>query len=342
MNNKEQDILWLLQQPGFKEWVMHPTEANNLYWQKWLEKHPDQQETVAKAREFMLRMRFREKQLSASEIDALLGNIIAAHENKSYPFAGSTNRWQWLKVAAILALIFTFSFIIYKIQQSDQPPQTSAIIPNVTKSNPSGQKSQVMLPDGTVVQLNADSRLIFPETFADSARIVQLSGEAFFDVAEDTRRPFRVKAENVVTTALGTTFNINAYPETSRVHVALLSGKVEVKKDTLQAHSYLLDPGEKIMFDQKTNIEQISTFDNLREFGWKDGILIFENTSFPDFLAELERWFGVEFMVQGNPHQSWHIEGKFDNESLEEILQGVSFTHNIQYEINGKQVNIKL
>ena len=339
MRNKEQEMLELLQHPGFKEWVIHPTEEHNLYWQKWMEKHPEQQETVSKAREFILRMRFKDQALSASAKEALLDNIIADPKNKLVAYPKSVYPWQWLKVAAVLALIFTFSYFAYRIPYAHTSP-TPLAAKNITKANPSGRKSQIILPDGTKVHLNAESKLIYPEEFSDSARVVQLVGEAFFEVAEDTRRPFSVKAKNVTTTALGTRFNVNGYPETGQVHIALVSGKLRIEKDTLHSQSYLLHPGEKIMFGQKAGYGKITPFDDLHEIGWKDGILIFEDASFSEFISKLERWYGVKFLVQGTPHQTWQIEGKFDNESLEEILKGVSFTHNIQYEINGQQIKI--
>lgn len=343
MNSINKDILDILQQPGFKEWVHSPSEESDLFWSKWIEKNPDKQQSVTKAREFILRLNLKEQelqseeQLSESEIDEILNNVIgSSHRFQTSP--PSRDRFLWIKVAAVLAIIVSISFVILKIQQD---VETNDSITYLSKSNTSSKKSQFLLPDGTRVNLNADSEITFPEFFNDSLRIVHLSGEAYFDVIRDENKPFKVISEDIVTTVLGTSFNISAYPETGQVHIALVSGKVAVQKNNPGAQSYLIKPGEKILFDQNSKYEVISNFDLLTETGWKEGILVFENASFPEFLSRLERWYGVEFLVQGKPAETWQIEGRFDNESLEEILKGVRFTHNLTYEINEKQVTIK-
>lgn len=343
MDSTEKDILDLLQHPGFKEWVHTPSEENNMYWDRWLKKYPEKKPMLMKAREFVIRMQLKEEalhdevQLTDPEVDEILNSIID-HSQMTRPHRNFMIYGQWKRIAAILALICTISLLIFYAQNRiENEPKVSL----VTKTNPGHERSQFQLPDGTRVHLNANSEISYPEKFSDSLRLITLSGEAYFDVVRDKERPFKVNAENVITTVLGTSFNISAYPETGKVRVALVSGKVTVQRDAPNAQSFMISPGEKIIFDQNIDYETISHFDELLEVGWKDGILAFENAGFPEFLSRLEHWYGVEFLVQGKPEDTWQIEGRFDNESLEEILKGVQFTHDLTYEINEKQVIIK-
>ena len=334
MRNSDKDILCLLSLAEFKQWVLHPTEESDMFWQKWITEHPLQRINVEKARELILRMRFKEEILSDSDKDEILNNIISVpHRHEQIR---RNDNWQWLRAAAITGIILGFTFIYFSSKQEYQLKENSYNVTLITKVNPKGVKTTFELPDKTKVILNSESELIFPSLFNDSIRFVKLSGEAFFEVKKDTSRSFIVEAGNTITTALGTSFNIRAYPDKNNVEVSLLNGRVKVFKENQKVSHYILTPGEKITFSDE--YEELSNYDPVMEFGWKDGILIFQNSSFKDFIAISERWFGVEFMIKGNPRENWNIDGKFDNESLEEILESISFSKDIKYEINGQKV----
>ena len=340
--NKE--IFDLLHQYEFKQWVLQPTEESNLYWQKWLQNNPNKRQALLQAREIILRMRFKHKELSEEEKDEILTNVISLTQSNGMPIQAEKRKWLWLKVAASLVFIFLFSFIIYYSIVQNTPNKLVFVSEQyIIKENPKGIKTHFQLPDGSNVILNAQSKLIFPNRFSDSLRYVELTGEAFFEVESDPERPFEVKVESHKVSVLGTKFNINAYPESDRIKVALLEGKVSIKKeDELNSESHLLIPGQKFQFIKDKNLEQVVSFNSLLEFGWKDGILVFENAGFDLFIEKLEKWYGVEVGINGQPSEKWNVDGTFDNESLEEILKGVSFTHDINYEINGDKVMIYL
>lgn len=320
----------------FKQWVLNPTEERNIYWKKWLERNPDQREAFFKARELVVRMRFRERDLSENEIDDMLNNVIARCSGQN-PMT-RIREWRLVNIAAALALTFTVSYLLFQFVKRAEYEYTTEATQYMVRTTPKGVKSQMTLSDGTKVYLNAESRITFPAKFDANSRRVELEGEAYFQVAKDSLRPFSVKSRNVTTSVFGTSFNVNSYADAGTIQVALVEGKVSVKRDNDNA--YMLDPGEKIIYDEIKGGEKIVKFNALNETGWKNGSIVFVNSSFGEFISKLERWYGVNFEVVGSPKENWNVDGTFDNESLEEVLMGVSFTHNIQYKIQGKRATI--
>ena len=132
------------------------------------------------------------------------------------------------KYAAAAAIFLSLGYLFFELnKERDQPKQISTTL--VVKENPRGVKSQIQLPDGTLVRLNAESSISYQSNFSDTARLISLTGEAYFEVVKDAQRPFRVTSNQVETTALGTTFNIKA-DKPDNIEIALVEGKVKVTK----------------------------------------------------------------------------------------------------------------
>lgn len=246
---------------------------------------------------------------------------------------------QWLKIAAVLLLPALMVGTYYLIRHQ---PEEQAIAYE-QKTNQRGQKSKISLPDGTVVWLNAASSLRYVSDFLDGKREVVLEGEAFFDVAENERLPFKVITGEVETVALGTSFNINAFPENRTLGIALVTGKVAVSHQH-RAHvagEIILDPGEKVLFDPVTDDFNKLNFDYRKEVSWKQGIIYFENADIEYIRATLERWFNVDLVFSNQPKRPWHFSGEFDNSSLERVLERMAYTERFSFEISDNTVTIE-
>jgi transmembrane sensor len=275
-----------------------------------------------------LKSRLQSKGQSA-DYDQILAN---SRNAKSKSFAVST----YWKVAATLLVMITFSLAIWKLTSHDQSEIISTIeIIEVEKSTTSGQKSTIFLEDGSRVVLNSGSKITFPEKFTDQVRLVELEGEAFFQVKSDSLKPFMVRTGEVTTIAVGTSFNIDAYEENTHV-ISLISGKVMVQENS--GEQVYLNPGEQVAYRQQRFMK--TTFELDEVAAWKDGILYFNNSSFPEIIHRLERWYGVEIITSNQPIRSKHYTGKFNNESLENVLKGIGFINDFNFEISGKQVKI--
>jgi transmembrane sensor len=208
----------------------------------------------------------------------------------------------------------------------------------VTKYNPAGQKSTIFLNDGSTVVLNSGSRITVSEVFTPDTRSVKLEGEAFFDVVRDSR-PFEVITGQYKTIVVGTSFNIQNYDE-DETTVSLASGQVVVV-DTITKELVPLQPGQKVDFF-KDKVPQVSNFDPQVELAWKNGEIVFENAGLTEVKKKLERWYGVTIEIYNGENEEWNVKGRFKNESLQRVLESLSFTQGFNYNLNGKKVVIIL
>ncbi|MEP2510853.1 MAG: FecR domain-containing protein [Reichenbachiella sp.] len=215
------------------------------------------------------------------------------------------------------------------------------------KSNVAGQKSSFKLPDGTAVWLNSESTLAYDSDYGVSKREVKLLGEAYFEVKKDKKRAFIVTSGNLKTTALGTSFNIQAFPEEDNLIVSLIEGRVRVDQYQSVHHenvssNIFLKPGERISYSKGNNSFEKSEFDVVKAGMWKEGTLIFDDEDFLDILKELERWYGVQIEVINRPErEAVRFSGKFHHESLESILLAMSYSKKFTYKIDGKTITIQ-
>jgi ferric-dicitrate binding protein FerR (iron transport regulator) len=248
----------------------------------------------------------------------------------------------WTGFAAAVSLMFLASILLLSTQNHHE---AVSLVPElVFREAPAGVKKKVELPDGTMVYLNAGSRITFPEQFEATRRKVTLEGEAYFEVTEDPSRPFTVTANDMRVTVLGTTFNFSSYPGESRSAVSLTSGKVKVSSlFNAQYQTLELEPGEEAVYDRKNSEIIQQPFNRHLITGWKDGILIFEQEDLNQIVQRLERWYGVAIQIEGlDEHEkvNWRYSGEFEKESLENVLQGISYVKQFEFTISGSQVNL--
>lgn len=246
------------------------------------------------------------------------------------------------KIAATFLIILAFGYLIIRNIENAPPEDTSVAI--IEKINPAGQKSKTFLPDGSEVWLNAESKLSYPEMFSDSIREVLLEGEAFFSVVKNPEKPFVVRTGNISTTVLGTSFNIHAYTNEPSTYVALQSGKVKVDIKSAQGNREMfLEPGEGISYNRSSHLTVKEEFDEDILLGWKDGIINFEDANVDQVFSTLSRWYGVEFEIKNKKNESWTYEGTYKDETLENVLKGISFTKSFSYDfVNPKYVIVEL
>ena len=250
----------------------------------------------------------------------------------------SFNFKTFMKIAAGLAVIFLTAFGVWKMSDL-KPQQQMAEVQWVEKQNLPGQKRRITLPDGSVVWLNAESSLHYPATFSDTARNIQMDGEAFFQVAKDIKRPFVVKSGKFETTAIGTEFNINAYPENESIAINLVEGKVKVAPASSE-EGFILVPGEAASCSNNDLSMKRYTFET-HEVEWKDGVLTFKRDNFSTVVKELKRWYGIDIKVQGTPPQDWQLNGHFENAYLTDVLESMQYNRTFNYQLNEKTLQIK-
>ena len=237
-----------------------------------------------------------------------------------------------------------FISLLYFSDQFYDAEEMAGQMEMVTKTNDAGRKSQIYLPDGTIVWLNSQSSIQYKPDFSGSTRSVELSGEAYFEVAKDPSKKFIVKTSAMSVTAIGTQFNVNAYSSVDRHQVALAEGKIMVQKtDKLNEddQKVYLDPGQSLSVF-KSNGQMIqSSFDPKKILSWKDGIIYFEDAVFEEVVEVLQRWYGKTIIVQNiEKAGQWQFSSEINNETLENVMQNISYSKNFGYTIEGETVNI--
>jgi len=240
----------------------------------------------------------------------------------------------YMKVAAILLIpLMVAGALIYSYvsdrQQLIQKESTSAGI-----FAPMGSRVSFSLPDGTKGMLNSGSRLDYSVPFT-SDRKVKLEGEAWFEVSKDEEHPFEITAGSSVVKALGTSFNISAYPAENYIEVVLNSGKVEYK-NSISEDGTILMPSERLVsyFGKISK----SVVDPEKYNGWTEGKLVFRGDPMAEVARRIERWYNVKINIADKELEKYSFRATFQDDSLEDVLKFLSMTSPIRYKISKRKL----
>ncbi|MBC8985160.1 FecR family protein [Pedobacter sp. N36a] len=202
-----------------------------------------------------------------------------------------------------------------------------------TISTPNGGQYQIALPDGTMVWLNAASSLKYPSSFTGKDRFVTLTGEAYFEVAKDKKKPFRVKTLQQEVEVLGTHFNINAYGDEEVVKTTLIEGSVKVKLPSDK--SAVLKPGEQSSVLNDIKINQV---DANSAIDWKQGLFWFNDESIYSIMRQFSRWYNIEVEYRGNV-SNIRFGGQVSRmKNLSQVLRIMELTKSIQFKVEGNKI----
>lgn len=183
---------------------------------------------------------------------------------------------------------------------------------------PRGGQYQLTLPDGSKVWLNAASSIRYPVTFTGNERRVELTGEAYFEVAKDARKPFHVITPTQDVEVLGTHFNVNAYANEPAVKTTLLEGSVKVKAE----NSVVLKPGEQAELSGTNSLLTIDHSPDLEQtMAWKNGFILFNKTDIKSIMRQVERWYNVDVVFEGDIPQRTFTGGIARSARLSELLR---------------------
>ncbi|MBB5622744.1 ferric-dicitrate binding protein FerR (iron transport regulator) [Pedobacter cryoconitis] len=199
---------------------------------------------------------------------------------------------------------------------------------------PRGGQYQLNLPDGTKIWINSASSLKYPASFASlKERRVELSGEAYFEVAKDKTHPFIVKSGRQEIQVLGTHFDVNAYPDEQLIKTTLLEGSVKLNKQVV------LKPGEQSsLTGEKFTVKAVNVNDAV---DWKNGEFVFTNESLTSILKKVSRWYDVEIKYVRTPANMPTFTGSVSrSENISGVLKMLEETSNVRFSIEGKQVSV--
>lgn len=236
-------------------------------------------------------------------------------------------------IAAMILIAITI-FINLRNQESDDSHVSINTIQYLERANPNGQKSKIILTDGTTVWLNAASKIRFPEKFNLPERKVFLEGEAYFDVAPDEKSPFVIQTKTTTTTVLGTCFNIKSY-EKEPVQVTVASGKVKVNADSnaVGTNELVLVQNEQITFVPESGEFVKKSVDVDSFLSWKEDVILFDNTKLSEVVKTLERWYDKKITIADEQLNDCILIAEYKNEKLYNVLQSIKFSLGIDFEV---------
>lgn len=259
------------------DWINESTTNNQLYSQlKELWYHKQDQtnnsQSIAAYDKLINRIKFAEVTLSKSKV-----------QRKSARVA------QFVKYAAILILVLAFGFLLnFYVNEVSTDNEMCTI------SVPKGNKSEVVLPDGSKIWLNNNSTISYPKKFNDKKRIVELNGEAFFDIVHNSNIPFIVKTSDINIEVLGTKFNVSSFSTDKHIETTLVSGKVNVFSNDSPKLISSLKPGQSLTFDKISNKAVLENVDTKFYTYWMVGEFVFKDEKFETLAKKIERIYNVE------------------------------------------------
>ena len=207
---------------------------------------------------------------------------------------------------------------------------------------PRGGEYDVVLEDGTRVWLNADSRLKYPVVFPGNERRVILEGEAYFEVAKDTNRPFWVETGVQSLRVLGTAFNVYAYPDEADIYTTLVHGSVAVSVEK-QGNEQILVPGEQAVCHVDRGNFTVKKVDVQQVAAWKKGVFVFENQNLEQIMLKLARWYNVMVFFQNEGAKAIEFKGNLPKYSnFKSILQVIEKSSNVKFDVQGQTVVVSI
>jgi transmembrane sensor len=300
---------------------------------QWCSNHESENELYEKSLQFWDGIAPDQNIKGYSEAQILdhIHHRIRIEEAELLKNTGQKNKFVYylVRIAAILFLpLLLTSLSLYFLNNSSGIITSYAEIHSLF-----GTRTAFFLPDGSTGWLNGGSSLKFPTQFGNKKREVELSGEAYFNVITNHKKPFIVSTGNIDVKVYGTSFNVMAYSDEKITEVTLERGQVEVFKkiNNLNKSIGVLKPNESLIYNQLSDSSKVLSINSSENLSWIDGKLSFKYEPFEEVVRKINRWYNVNIVVKDKLLDSYIYYGTFKDETLEEVLNLLHFTAPIRY-----------
>ncbi len=305
----------------------------------WIDENPRNKKIYNQVKLILERRGKDTSNTGKEEVWVELNQRIDRTAKEQRPAKKSVSIARWLRYAAIILLSAGLGALIHQFQPGQKT--VTEIVPQlIEKVSQPGQKITTRLPDGTVVKLNANSRIITPEVFQEDIRRVELHGEAFFDVVQDTSRPFIITIGDMEVKVLGTSFNVKEDGDLEQKIVAVKSGKVAVE-DKNSGELVVLNPSQLVVQNKNEGLYKKDFTEEEGLFAWTENKLVLNDDDHEKVLREIGYWFGKEVEVRGNIDREVKYTAIYENPTLEEVLLSTSHIFKFQYKIHENRIIIE-
>jgi len=262
-----------------------------------------------------------------------------------------------IAACSLVFILILGGLFTYRIKQRAINP-----VYNMAIFSGEAMRKKVVLPDGTQVWLNSDSKLEYDKDMVNRRiRQVRLIGEAYFDVAHNKKHPFIIVTDKISVKVLGTAFNIKAYPKDKKTETTLIRGSIELTVNSQNAEKVILKPAEKFaLIDNKVKVlnaaasaqpdvtmmiqnvlpVKVAGKEYTEEVSWVDNQLVFNNETFEEIAPRLERWYNIKLDIRNSEINNYHFTGVFDKEDLTEALTAMKLIKPFNFKIKDHDVTI--
>lgn len=272
-------------------------------------------------------------------------------------------RWYWAAAAVLVVLLGVFALFRFGTERTPMAETAAKEMNEV--STRMGSKTKIKLPDGTVVWLNAGSKLTYNKEYGQTLREVTLSGEGYFDVVKMKDKPFIIHTPDIKIKVLGTVFNVKAYPQDKKTETSLIRGSIEVTIKNRPSDKIILSPNEKLVVEndevvmktgqrikgssvRPVNAPLISlnklayspVDSTLPETEWINNRLVFRDESLEELAARMERWYNVNIEIRDEELKERRVSGIFDSETVDQALEALKISVRFHYEQDGNHIII--
>ncbi|MCL7986607.1 FecR domain-containing protein [Sphingobacterium sp. lm-10] len=323
----------LISDHSFVNYCLSKSAEDSAYWDNWWQQHPEYIDVVEEARQMVLLLvdRPTEEEFQI-ERTRLLNHVVASEKQIKLWIRRLWKPWM---AAAGLLLIGGITYQVWK-QTRNIAATAAANIAWVDQQVPDKKIMHVALADGTVVKLFPGSNFSYPAAFQDSIREVKLDGGGFFEVAHDAAKPFIIHTEEVAVRVLGTSFNMQAYDTDNQTKVALFNGEVLIEHHGKQQ---TLSPGQAFLWDKVSQSAHVESFDISQERQVSNGLLVFEHADYEEVTRQLTRKYGIKW--QTNIPVKIQFSGTIDQESLEDVLNHLTYTTDYRFTLQHDTVRVQ-
>jgi len=325
---------------SFQNYALKRNQKDFDFWEAWLKKNTDSKNIAEQASELIRHLTFQENKTSIDIIEEEWSDLISIIEDKKAKRIRLKMReiyTTWQKIAALLIFpLFILSGIyISKVIIQDNV-QYSEIITQ------KGSRNKIILPDSSIVILNSGSTLKYSNDYNKKERELILTGEGYFDVAENPNKSFQVLFNGNKVTALGTEFTIRDFKNEDYSQVIMIEGEVTFESSGNLKKTFL-SKGDKLRYLEESKNILISKCDIEIETAWINNVLIINNDSFESLIRKLENWYGVNINIERNAS---YINSRYKmtlkTETLKETLELINYLTPMHYDINGAEVTITI
>ena len=330
------------------------TEEEVKKIREWTLESDKNMEVFAKAKDLHVAVMMPDVLASDSEADGFI-NLLREKNNLPVNNIPVNNFKQnklriWFvtvsSVAAVLLIFLSASLMVFSSKNNMLNKELAFVATQQLSyhenSTPYGVKGKVTLPDSSVVYLNSGSSINYPSKFLGETRDVSFTGEGYFEVRENSDFPMKISLKNGMSVYVkGTIFNLSSYENDKSLSLLLLSGSVSML-DNKNNELVKLLPKQKLLLDKTTSKISVSLTEDIEPtVGWKKGWLIFDETTMPEILKKLERWYGVSVVVRDSSVMSKILTAKFREESLSQVLELMHRISLIDYTLKDSTVFLK-